>query len=323
MALTTPVDLMAPAPRRTSRFAGRALVASLLLAAAAPAQGVPAAEAEARRLFDRGVFLIEADRPADAIRVLEQARRIREVPAVVYNLALAQSAVGRNVDALASFDAYLRLAGARLPSARRAAVEGLIASTRQHIAAVTVRVPGPSVAVAVDGVAIPPARLGRPVELDPGQHVFRATRPGLRPVEVARYFAAGARVDLELSPEPLPATGTLRVASLIPGASIYVDGALAGVGSIERPASPGRHTVALRADGYDPAESVVQLAAGQTEQLRLSLTRRRSLLTQWWFWTGIGVLATAGATALVIGLSSTEPPSGGTQGFVIQAISGR
>jgi hypothetical protein len=293
------------------------VAAALLLGRAAAAQ--TADDAEARRLFERGVALIDADHPVEAIALLEQARRIREVPAVVYNLALAQSAVGRFVDALASFDAYLRLAGPRLPADRRAAVDGLIARAHESVAAVTLRVVGAGVAVTVDDVPLPPERWSQPVELDGGRHVFRASGAGMQPAEVTRYLVPGVRVEVELAPAPLPATGTLRVASLVAGASIFVDGALVGVGSVERPTAPGRHTVTLRADGYDPSERVVQLAPGGVEQLRLSLAPRRTVLTQWWFWTGVGVAVTGVVAALVVGLSSAEAPTGGTAGFVVEA----
>ncbi|MDB4930508.1 MAG: TonB-dependent receptor [Myxococcaceae bacterium] len=310
-------------PATVTRSAPRAALAAALLLLGRGAAAQTADEAEARRLFDRGVALIDADRPTEAIALLERARRIREVPAVVYNLALAQSAVGRFADALASFDAYLRLAGPRLPADRRAAVDGLIARAHESMAAVTLRVVGAGVTVSVDDVALPPERWSRPLELDGGRHVFQATGPGLRPVEVTRYLVPGVRAEIELAPAPLPATATLRVASLVAGASIFLDGALVGVGSVERPAAPGRHTVALRADGYDPSEQVVQLAPGGVEQLRLSLRPHRTVLSQWWFWTGVGVVATAVVAGLVVGLSSTEAPAGGSAGFVVEASTGR
>lgn len=281
------------------------------------------ADDEARRLFDEGVALIEDGRPADAIVRLAEARRLHEVPAVVYNLAIAQRALGQYVEGVASLDRYLRLAGARIEAPRRAEIEALLTELRSGIAQVTVHVATPGAVADIDGVPVVPERLDRPVELDPGRHVFRAGGPGLRADSVIRDVPRGGRERVALAPESMFRLGTLHIAPLVTGAAIYIDGRRAGTDAVEESAAPGTHTVEVQADGYVSYTGTVLLAGGHTEHLRPALNRRGSLLTRWWFWTGIGVATAVLVTALVVGLSSTEAPTGGSLGLVVQAAAGR
>src|SRR6478752_2685514 len=92
----------------------RAQTSSSTSSSAAPATDASAdatTRERAREHFARGVQLIQEARWLDAIGELETARDLRVTPPVLYNLGLAQRAVGRNREAVTSFRGFLNLAG--------------------------------------------------------------------------------------------------------------------------------------------------------------------------------------------------------------------
>jgi TonB family protein len=78
-------------------------------------------------------------------------------------------------------------------------------------------------------------------------------------------------VELTLRPVRVaPTTGSISVTTEPAGATITVDGApLGGSGSIDVPA--GRHTVRAVLDGHEPASQEVEIEAGTTAQVSLTL----------------------------------------------------
>jgi tetratricopeptide (TPR) repeat protein len=89
------------------------------------------------------------------------------------------------------------------------------------------------------------------------------------------------------------------------GASVTVDGGAVDAGALGGwlAVEPGPHTVAAERDGYSPASTVLDVAAGSTAQARLVLTpvenpvqpTENEGLSQTWFWIAAGA---AGAFAI-------------------------
>jgi tetratricopeptide (TPR) repeat protein len=90
--------------------------------------------------------------------------------------------------------------------------------------------------------------------------------------------------------ELTPRIGRLAVRAGQDGAVVTIDGAAAGVTPLAAwvAVAPGRHTVAAQKDGFEPASSVVDVAAGQLLDVPLVLVARAEGPDPW-FWTSVGV----------------------------------
>jgi hypothetical protein len=292
------------------------------VASAAPAAIDP--ELEARRLFQDSVGLLQDGRYRDALDVLERARALREVPAVLYNLALAQRGVGRLHDAIATLRRYEAIAADRLDESRRAAVRTLITQMQADFAHVTIRVRGVGVRVSIDGNVIPRDALDAPIEIDPLPHVFRADGNGLRAVELSREPTSRQNLEVELAPERIQVITSLTVSAPVRTADIFVDGVQAGTGSYESEMRPGRHEVAVRARGYLPYETLVMLRPGQSVFLQARLAPNAPWYANRWLWLGLGAVSVAATTGVIwYGLSGPEPPATGNTGIAVGALLAR
>ena len=112
----------------------------------------------------------------------------------------------------------------------------------------------------------------------------------------------------------------------VPGARVLVRGELQGTTPLADaiPAMPGEAHVEILADGYQPFAEDVALTAGKETRVDAvlvpeiatkSVPQRReegaSLTSEWWFWTGVGVIAAGGiATAIVVLAHPSSAPKG-------------
>jgi tetratricopeptide (TPR) repeat protein len=295
----------------TARLAA-ALTALALLAAPAAAR----ADDDPAELFAQAVTLLQGARHLEALALLERVRAARETAAVAFNLAVAQRALGRPLDAIASLERYLRLAGDRIDDARRAEVTERVRELRASVATVTVRVRAPgAVAVTLDGEPYPRARWGVAAPMNPGRHVFRLTGSGLQPLEVARDIPAGATREVDLRPEPVDVVTRLAVTASVPGVEVLVDGLLVAAGPYDARIAPGRHAVEVRARGYAPYAASLDIEPGAAVRVHAPMTPDVPLTGRWWFWTGLSALAVGAVVGVVVAAASgTEAPLCGTTG---------
>lgn len=205
------------------------------MVASAEAQGCaggsdPGSLQSARQLFIDGSADVEAGRWADAIESFERAYALSCAPSALYNLAMAQRALGRHRAARDSFDRLLRdhpnLTGElqtntvnyrREEAARVAVLElaGFDADTRPEIS--------------FDGE--PVADSGqRPlqIETDAGSHSLVLQIPDYRPFLWEGRLRDGQRETVNVSFQPLPiGEGGFEVWPIIVGVGLAL---LAGAG---------------------------------------------------------------------------------------------
>ncbi len=113
-----------------------------------------------------------------------------------------------------------------------------------------------------------------------------------------------ARAAEGLGPPPI-STGTVRIVSDPPGATVTVDGTAVGTTPYEGPLDEGAHSVELTLDGRERAAQQVEIAGGQTSTVELELTRRSRIsprTTEYIGWTaiGVGVAALAGGITMLV-----------------------
>jgi hypothetical protein len=129
--------------------------------------------------------------------------------------------------------------------------------------------------------------------LTQGSHSVRLVREGYTPAERTVSFTAARPAQsliVELPrpsapsrvpvPPPSPSaldgrsTGSLGIASLPPGATVYIDGKEVGTTPLRVPAiDAGSHVVRLERDGYGRWTSAVRIVAGEQMRVTASLER--------------------------------------------------
>lgn len=185
------------------------LIAATLHAAPARAQ-TEADRVAARAFFDQGLSLAKGGDYAAALAEFQRAYAAVPHHGVLYNIAQAQLALGRNEEALRTFQRYLAEGGSAVEPHRQAEVEALIAKLQAETE------PGASTAKPLE---MPPPSAA-PVPL-PGQ--LTAAPPAATPVASARKEPQNSRQG-----SPDPAKPRRVVAYVLGGASAVLAGAALG-----------------------------------------------------------------------------------------------
>lgn len=301
-------------PFARARRGAAALAVATALAGPARAQS----DEEVRGLFDQGVALLDQGRFADALERFRRVSAVRQTPAVLYNLALAERGVGRYLYAAAHFDAWLAVAAGRADPARVAEVRGARDECRAAVARLTLRPSSPALSLRVDDVT---RDANAAIELDPGEHVVRASGDAFEPFEAAVTLRPGESRELAVAPRARDLRTPIRIEASVEDATVVFDGQLVGRGVYVADVLPGRHAVRVRAEGHAPWEGEVHVTAGRPERLQVVLDRRRpGVVEQWWFWTGVGVVVAGAGFALGYALRPTEAPLTGTLGVNVSAL---
>ena len=294
----------------------RTLAVTVALCFAAPPAFAQSPNGEARTLFQQGVRLIEDARFAEAAASLERSLAMREVPPVLFNLALAYRGVGSYQRAIATFERFLALASPQEP--QRADATTILGELRAALVQVRLVVRGAASDVRVDDRSIATTDTDQTLHLDPGPHVFQAHRAGHRPATRELTLAPGAvtAVDLDAAQSPLPAT--LEIAVDVADATIVVDGVPHGRERFE--VAPGTHAIDVRAPGHVADHRTLDLAPGRDEHVMVTLAASPSIVTRWWFWTGAGVVVAGLVVGGVMLFSHGPDPVQGSWGTAYGAV---
>ncbi len=301
----------------TRRLRAHVLVVAIVLSASGQVWAQGQGD-DARRAFQQGVQLLEDARYAEAVSSLERSLAIREVPPVLYNLALAYRGTGAYLRAIATFERFLAVAAPNEPL--RADASTIITALRAAIARLQLRVRGTASEVRLDDRVIAQGDVETTVELDPGRHVVEARREGFRPVVQAVTLAPGGSETLQLNAAEAPLPANLQIVVNVETATIELDGRVRGHGRFEGEVSPGPHPLVVSASGHNTDRRELDVAPGANERVMVTLAPRSSVLTRWWFWTGAAVLVTGLTVGGVLLFSGTEAPVQGTWGTAYGAV---
>lgn len=291
--------------RRSSRGIAAALVASVGLLTVAPAWAQTDDDrAGARVAATEGVKAINEKRWADAADLFTRAESLVHSPVHLLYLARAQEKLGRLVKARENYNRVIReRIGADSPEAFRqaqASAQQEVGAVEARLAAVTLTVQGEKgqVTVTMDGEKVPPALIGLPLPVDPGEHTFQASGTNLKsdPVSVTVTEGGKSAVTLivksapgSVDPFAPPATATTALpaanaaapspvdsppapSSRPVGTGVYVGlvatGAFAVGAGITGVLALGKHSDFNKAnDGTDPGRADSLKSSGQTLNL--------------------------------------------------------
>ena len=195
---------------------------------------------EARDAFRLASALAKQGQWSDALAAFERSDRLLPHPVTTYNVAYCERALGHFVSAYRSFQRSLSEMGpdgAKLSADLESQAKAYLAEIEQRVARVSVTLTSGDVTVRVDGhglerlnptadravwvVAGDDAQATAPLPamfdlwVDPGSHVFVASRPGQPDAVVTRPFSAGATERLGLPP-PVPAAPPPAAATSAP-----------------------------------------------------------------------------------------------------------
>ena len=297
----------------------------------------------ARAEFREGARLVAKGQWSEALAAFERSTALRSHPVTTYNMGVCLRALGQYVRARRTFTAALdqgrALGGRELSEELTEQTHAFTEEIDRLAVRVSVRLSPKSASITVDGRPIEPAvdDAGRAVSLvgtlphgrgaaapgeafellmDPGAHVFTLSRKGFADAVVNRTYAPGARAQLELSLERLPAT--LRIAANQPGAVVSVNGLDVGTAPVDVLRPGGTHHVVVRKPGFVAYETRANVEPGQQLAIRGTLRAEHpEWYERWWVWAGGGALI-AGAVVTTYALTRDErrqEPNRGTLGW--------
>jgi hypothetical protein len=224
--------------------------------------------ARARVHFEEGLSHAQRGDLEIAIKAFEAAYAARPHYSVLYNIAQAQSALGRNVQAVATFERYLREGGAQISDSRREEVEALIETNRRRTGSLRIKAAAPDrTRVWLDGAELRREELDAPIPLTAGQHALLYSNGSGYPVPQEVTIAAGATRELLL---PAGGNGSPRALEQIvvqcdvPAVTVTIDGVIAGKTPFAHPllVTSGARIFAFTRTGYTSAQRTVNVQQG-------------------------------------------------------------
>ena len=278
-------------------FAGSVGLGFLLSAAPATAQSKPAplseaaARSESERAGKEGERLLAQHDAAGAVNELGKAYNLSHNPRFLLPLGLAYAEAERPLDALEALGRYLKDAQA-VPDAKRREIGAKFAVMLDQVAAlVTLEASRQNAQVKIDGRSVGVTPIDTPLRLLPGKHEIVMMPAATDP-------SSGARVLVEVKP------GERRAVKLEPGARSRF---LEPQSQNGTPSSDPAGEPAARLDGA--GQPVVATAPASPAG---SGFNGREIYKKWWFWTGIGAVATLGI-GLGVGLGTRSSTTSSEQ----------
>ena len=289
-----------------------ALMSATSMPRAAQAQEGPPASTNPDEDKRRGDEAMIALRYEEALAHYRRAYESTKNPALLYNMGRAYEGLAEFPKALEALEEFVDKASPEL-KARVPKLDDLVNDVRNHVATM----------ILSSSVAGAEIRLGNKVlgTTKPGQTIFRVNA-GAQTLSVSHkdYFpfergvalAAGKIETVDVILASRTEGALLRITSPVSGAAVTIDGKAMGNVPAEAPAKPGQHRIALRRDGYDPAETSVVVVAGENKEVSIPMAVHETITGKWWFWTTIGVVVVAGGIIAYVAATTEKDPSAGT-----------
>jgi hypothetical protein len=243
----------------------------------AVAQETSAGTAQARVHFEEGLSHAQRGDLEVAIKAFEAAYAARPHYSVLYNIAQAQSALGRSVHAVATFERYLREAGAQISESRREEVKALVEANRRRTGSLRVKAAAPErTRVWLDGTELRREQLDQPIPLTAGQHALLYSNGSGYPVPQAITIAAGATRELQLPAGEGVASHPLSQVAVqcdVPAVAVAIDGTSAGKTPFAQPllVPSGARTFTFTRVGYASVQRSVNVEQGTVANVSCEL----------------------------------------------------
>jgi hypothetical protein len=264
----------------TMRRALAVVVALIAVLVARPSFAADDAEG-ARTHFAAGVRLYDAHDYANALAEFQAAYAAKKIPAIKRNVALCLKGLQRYPEAIDALDEMLAEGGDSLKPDVRDGAKRAIAELTAMIASVRLRivfngkVAPPTLTVTVDDRIVPPDKLGAPIRLMPGDHVFTAHAQGYFDGQQKLHLIAGqpeTLVELGMVAIEIAQRGRLTVQTNVSTSQIAIDGIPAGTGSWTGDVAAGTHKVDVTAQGFEPHSADATVQANTAESVSIDMS---------------------------------------------------
>lgn len=229
----------------------------------------------------------------DALALYREAYALSPDAALLYNQARALQAIDEHAEAVALLEKFASIAMAET-KAKVPNLTTLIDESRAKVAELQVEVSVVGAEILLRERVVGTAPLAAPLRVNAGSATLVVSAEGYLPYREELVLEGKARRRVSVTLVPRANVGTLTVRTQIAGARVHLDGRPIGSSATDLSVSAGRHSLFAEADGYEPVAAAVDVARGGRRDVLLELKPRPSIVTRWWFWTGIGVVVSAG-----------------------------
>ena len=233
-------------------------------------QPPPAAVAEARERYQRGIDLFEERNYDAAMAEFQRAYELTRNPAVLFNISATHELTGHFVEALDAMLDYERRAPAAAVAQRSADVDAALARLRSRIGTIVIRFEAAGLDVRIDGLQRPPSSGNVEIRVPAGRHRVSLAAPHYQAREAEFDVSGGSTIVI--SEALVPERAFMAVECNVPGAEVLVDGRPLATTPITSPlpVPEGSHHVVVRRPGYTTYETDVN-SVGAGARVRADL----------------------------------------------------
>ena len=243
-------------------------------AAELPPPAAPADEVrqEAKRLFDRGVKLLEQNKFDDALVDFRRSREVFPTRSATENAAICLRELGKTADAFEMFRSVLR-EFPELPPDVKARVESQVERLDAQLGRL-VFVAEEGTAITVDGRPLGKLPFKEQTRVVAGRNVVRMFLDGYSVFETQVVSARGKETVVQPKFELLGSVGRIRIKERSGAAAdVVIDGVVVGKAPWEGALAPGDHAVWLSAEGsLGTAPTRARILLAQRTEAVLELT---------------------------------------------------
>jgi hypothetical protein len=270
-----------------------------------------------RAAFDQARALFEHGDYATAHAKFREAHELSGDARLVWNMAACSSKLRRYARAIAEAERYLEEGRAVLSAEQRERAAAFLAEVRAFVAEATFVVAPDDARVTLDGESLPGVKGRYTRLLEVGDHELVAERPDFLPLRERVTVAGPAAFTRQWTLAPVPRLARL-VVEVPEDARVYVDDRPESRGRFEGDVPAGTHRVRVEAPDREPYAAAVDLAAGASKAMTVTLAPRER--GPWWPWVAGGAALACGAALggyfLLKPDAVQEPQAPGTLGTV-------
>lgn len=197
-------------------------------------------------------------------------------PRVLFNVGVCDKNQGRYARAVSTWRMQLEVGQGKLSAADIQNTKEAIEAVAPFITTLKVTIDVPGATVFIDNEPVGESPFLTPLQVDVGQHRVVVRKSGFRDYLGEISAAKGHEGKLDVRMEPIVETSLLTVdAGSLAGATVIIDGVDMGPAPFKGKVPVGRHTIEVRAPGYEPARQTSQVAADEPLNVKFSLSKAR------------------------------------------------